>query len=64
MAFNFDQALLQLSNLVESGSVTKETLFNLAKQVDINAEGGITVLYSGSVGDIRASRTFRYNIYI
>jgi Ca2+-binding RTX toxin-like protein len=54
MALSLTQAKQQLSTLV-SGAYTTDDLLNLVRQVDITAEGGVTVLYSGEVGGVKTS---------
>jgi aromatic ring hydroxylase len=44
MSYDYDRALIEIANLVK-GAYTQEDLLNLAKQVDITAEGTVTVLY-------------------
>ena len=51
MTFSLDQALVELTNLTNSGSVTPEALLNLSRQVSVDASGSITVLYSGKMPD-------------
>ncbi|TAL44895.1 MAG: hypothetical protein EPN89_13160 [Methylovulum sp.] len=54
MSYDLNAAKAQLANLVQ-GTFTQDDLVNLAKQVDITAEGSVTVLYSkmGSDPNIR-----------
>jgi len=51
MTFNFDQALLELTNLTKWGPATPEALLNLARHVSVDVSGSITVLYSGKMSD-------------
>jgi len=51
MALNLTQALAELASLTQSGSATSAALLNLVHQVSVDAEGAVTVLYSGTMGD-------------
>lgn len=48
MALDLTQAKQQLAALT-SGGYTATDLLNLVRQVDITSEGGVTVLYSGTL---------------
>ncbi len=48
MALDLAQAQTQLANLVK-GAYTADDLLNLVRQVDIAADGNVTVLYGGEV---------------
>lgn len=47
MALDLAQAKQQLATLVK-GSYTADDLLNLAQQLDVHAEGNITVFYGGN----------------
>jgi len=54
MAFDLIQAKQQLADLIK-GAYTTGDLLNLVRQVDIAAEGSVTVLYSGEVDGVKTS---------
>jgi Ca2+-binding RTX toxin-like protein len=51
MAYNtLNEALTALSTFTSTGDALKADLLNLVKQVSVDAQGTVTVLYSGNIG--------------